>query len=480
MMNPYLATNRNRPGACRIITATALAALVCAAATASTPIEITEIFTEDGAPEDFFGTSVDIDGDRAIVGNRWDDDAGLNAGSAYIYERNANGHWVPVAKFLPTILSVDPEHYAHSVSISGNVAVVGAYGTRFDFTITGAVYVYIRNGLDIWVPAGVITPNDPTAGQGFGRSVDLEGNTLLVGSSTDSPNGINSGSAYIFRNTGSWTQIDKLLPSDPTASANFGVSCAISGTTAIVGASSNFGASPASGSAYVFTQTSAGPFGENWDQQQKLIASDGTSNDLFGLEVALANDTAVIGAIGTGVFSLNTNFGSAYVFERNTQDTWIETKILAASTPEPGDSFGYDVAIDSDSILVSAYHDNENEGSATLFRRDSGDWTATAFIEASDGAIGDEFGYAIAISNDHALIGAPRTDDMGASAGSSYIFELDDCIADINGDGTVDTADLGLLIAFFNSSNPASDFNADGTVDTADLGILIAGFGLCP
>jgi hypothetical protein len=453
--------------------------LSAAAATAEiTPFEIAEIITPDGAPDDFFGASVDIDGDRAIVGNRWDDDAGLNTGSAYIYERDANGDWTQVAKFLPTIVDSAAGHYAHDIAISGDLAVVGAYATKNESIYTGAVYVYTRNGLGVWGLSGILTPNDPIPSQGFGRSVDLDGDHLVIGASTDSPNGVNSGSAYVFRHTGSWSQIAKLVPDDAAAGDNFGIACAIDGTTVVIGASSNAGAGPVSGAAYVFTRTSAGPFGETWDQQQKLIASDGVSNDFFGFEVALDNDTAVIGAFGTGEFALN-NFGSAYVFERDAPNAWTQTQILSAASPEPADLFGYDAAIDGDTILVSALHDNDNAGSATVFRRDAGAWTADALIEASDAVAGDEFGYAIALSNGHAIIGAPRTDDMGSSAGSSYIFELNACPADINGDNAVDTADLGILIGAFNADNALADINADGIVDTADLGILVGAFGPC-
>jgi len=210
---------------------------------------------------------------------------------------------------------------------------------------------------------------------------------------------------------GNWTQIQKLLASDGESNDNFGCSVSLYGDTVLIGA---YGYDNAQGSAYVFTRT-----GTTWTQQAKLLASDGAEGDWFGTSVALNGDTAFIGAYHDndhGILS-----GSAYVFTR-TGTTWSQQAKLLASDGAVGDYFGCSVSLYGDTALIGAYGYDNAQGSAYVFTRTGTTWTQQAKLLASNGTYNDEFGCSVALDNDTALIGALSVDDKGFNSGSAYVF----------------------------------------------------------
>ena len=173
------------------------------------------------------------------------------------------------------------------------------------------------------------------------------------------------GSAYVFTRSGTvWTQQAKLTAADGTANDSFGISVAISGDTALVGAyTDDVGGNILQGSAYIFTRS-----GTNWTQQQKLTASDGAANDRFGFSVALSGGTALVGAWLDDV-GANANQGSAYVFKR-LGTLWTEQQRLTASDGEASDTFGYSVVLSGDTAIIGTAFDdvgaNNAQGSAYI------------------------------------------------------------------------------------------------------------------
>src|SRR5439155_580953 len=145
-----------------------------------------------------------------------------------------------------------------------------------------------------WTQEAKLTASDGAAGDNFGYSVAMDGDTAVVGSrSDDTPGGQNAGSAYVFVRTGTiWTQQAKLTASDGAAFDLFGQSVAVSGNTDVVGASADdTPAGDDAGSAYVFVRT-----GTTWTQRVHLLATDGAATDEFGVSVAVSGDTALVGA----------------------------------------------------------------------------------------------------------------------------------------------------------------------------------------
>jgi len=383
-------------------------------------VELDKLTASDGAKEDFFGGSVSIDGDFAIVGAPYDDDNGLYSGSSYIFIR-IGSTWVEEAK-LTASDGATYDYFGRSVSISGDYAVVGAHNNNAH---RGSAYVFKRDGG--WSQKAKLTASDGAAKDELGISVSISGDYVIAGAPFDDDDGVNSGSAYLFeRPAGGWvdsTETAKLTASDGTASDWFGFSVSICGDYAIVGASRG---ESGAGSAYIFKRSSGG-----WLQEAKLTASDGATFDDFGGSVSISGDYVVVGAYA------DDSTGSAYLFERpagGCVDS-TETAKLTASDGATWDWFGFSVSICGDYAIVGA--PCKYSGSAYLFERPDGSWvdsTETAKLTASDGAASDYFGYSVSIDGDTALVGAERdTNINGVGAGSAYMFgRKHECCIDID------------------------------------------------
>ena len=265
-----------------------------------------KLIPSDGPYIDGFGCSVSICGDTALVGSYTDDDSGVDSGSADVFVRSGIS-WIEQQKLLAT--SGGPyDFFGISVSVNGDTALVGAIGDYGTASNSGSAYVFVRSGTT-WTQQQNFVASDGAADDKFGFSVSLSGDTALVGAYGDDDNGGWSGSAYVFVRSGTiWTQQQKLLSGDGAASDHFGWSVSLSGDTALVGAYADDDTELDSGSAYVFIRS-----GTTWTQQGKLTASDGATGDQLGSSVSLSGDTALVGAQfddDTGPSS-----GSAYVFE---------------------------------------------------------------------------------------------------------------------------------------------------------------------
>jgi len=390
--------------------------------------QLSKLTPSDGAVYDEFGYSVAISGDTVVVGAYRDDDNGLDSGSAYVFARNQGGsdNWGQLTKLTPSDGAAS-DWFGTSVAISGDTIVVGAFGDDDNGSQSGSAYVFYRNqgGADNWGQLTKLTASDAAAGDYFGASVAISGDIIVVGAYGDDDNGADSGSAYVFeRNQGgsdNWGQLTKLTPSDAAAGDYFGASVAISGDTIVVGARYDDDNGADSGSAYVFARNQGGA--DNWGQLSKLTASDGAADDWFAFPVAISGDTLVVGAPGDD--DNGSQSGSAYVFELPC-DNLGEVKKETASDGAAGDYFGYSVSISGDTLVVGAFADDASQGSAYVFKRNQGgadNWGQLTKLTASDGAADDWFGYSVAICGDTLVVGAYDDDDNGDNAGSAYVFE---------------------------------------------------------
>ena len=216
----------------------------------------------------------------------------------------------------------------------------------------------------------------------------------------------------------------KLTAGDAAAGDRFGRSLSVSGDTAVVGAHLDDDAGSSSGSAYIFERDQGG--GGNWGQAAKLAAIDAAAGDQFGFSVSVSGDTAVVGAVFDD--DAGSGSGSAYIFERS-GTVWTEQAKLTASDAAAFDQFGRSVSVSGDTAVVGAVFDDDNgtnSGLAYVFVRDAaGVWSQQAKLPASDGAAFDNFGSAVSVSGNTAVVGALNDGDAGSSSGSAYIFERD-------------------------------------------------------
>jgi hypothetical protein len=484
-----------------------------------------------GAASDYFGCSVSISGDYAIIGANSEDiygyGGGSNHGSAYIFKRDGT-NWSE-DKRITASDAAEYDYFGCSVSISGDYAIIGANGGDDNGGDSGSAYIFKRNGTN-WSEQAKLVASDGAAGDHFGNSVSIGGDYAIVGAYWDDDNGEDCGSAYIFKRywTG-WGEQDKLTASDGATSDWFGYSVSIGGDYAIVGAPYDGDNGDNSGSAHVYSggyisgakwhdsdgdshqdfdeqviagwriyidvnengqfdagepnyitdangsyllnipagswviaeevrpcweQTYPGgdetyrvtvspfeairrsfgntrpleirPSGWGRQEQDKLLASDGAANDVFGFSVSVSGDYAIVGAYWDDDNGIDS--GSAYIFEVNETNCgeWNQRAKLKASDGYEWDYFGASVSISGDETIVGAYFDDDkgsDSGSAYIFKRDGASWNQQAKLVASDGADGDRFGCSVSISGDYAIIGACYDDDNGDGSGSAYIFK---------------------------------------------------------
>ena len=351
-----------------------------------------KLVASDRGVGDNFGFSVDISGDYAIVGARFEDEdtMGANtlsdAGSAYIFEMNG-GQLVEAQKLVASDRGAE-DRFGISVSISGDLAVVGAYREDEDaisgstVSDAGSVYVFLRDTSGTWIENQKLVASDRSSSDQFGWQVDISGHQILVGANQEDEDSVGmntlaeAGAAYVFEYdtlTASWVETAKLVASDRAADDLFGYAVSISGDYALVGAyaededTTGGNTLAHAGSAYMFEKNESG----GWTEVQKLVSSDRAADDRFGVNVSVSGNRALIGAFwededafGTSTLS---KAGSAYLFTRSANGEWHETQKLVASDRAIDDSFGRGVAIDGETAIIGAYLEDElSNGSATL------------------------------------------------------------------------------------------------------------------
>lgn len=435
--------------------------------------EISKLLASDAGTDDEFGFSVSVSGDTALIGAYWDDDAGSQAGAAYVFVRSGST-WTQQAKLTASDAGAG-DQFGFSVSIDGDTALIGAdHEDHTGGADAGAAYVFVRMD-GVWSQQARLTAPDAAAADLFGWSVALSGDTAVIGARQDTHAGGNqAGSAYVFTRCSTvWSQQQKLTALDAALDDEFGWSVAISGNTAVIGADNDdhAGGSDA-GAAYIFARA-----GTIWLQTQKLTASDAAAGDLFGWSVAISGDTVVVGAraddnAGGG------DAGSAYAFVRSGA-VWVQQAMLTASDAGLNDWFGNAVALSDDTAVIGAHFNNDagsNSGSAYMFTRSGGVWTQQAKLTASDAATNDEFGKSVAVSGTTALIGSHQDDHAGVTdSGSVYHFEV---VCDEDGDGVPDTEDVcpgsDPALPVCDNGRPQRDCNNDCLVNGLDVACITA------
>ena len=364
-----------------------------------------------GAPFDHIGSSLAASGPFVLAGLPSFDGPGFGSGAASLMYRDG-GTWVE----LPQLVASDAaggDLFGHSVAVDGGLVLVGARGASGE---AGAAYIFGQQADGTWLEETKLEAADLVAGDWFGSRVAVEGNVAAVAALHSGALGTESGAVYVFRDSGgAWLEEAKLLAGDGQAGDQFGKGLAISGERILVGAYGDGDAGADSGSAYVFRDDAG-----TWVQEAKLTASDAASNALFGSEVALEDDVAVVAARGAD------GLGAAYVFRRS-GTVWMQEQKLAASSPYAGAEFGDAIALLGDRILIGARMDDSaapDGGAAYLFEFDGVLWIETEKFTLADAALNDLFGSAVALSGHYAMVGAEWGDDPELDSGELWALTL--------------------------------------------------------
>ncbi|AVP96251.1 hypothetical protein C7S18_03165 [Ahniella affigens] len=379
----------------------------------------------DGMAEDWFGMSIALDQDTAVVGSYRHASYGVpGAGVAYVFTRSA-GRWHRQTSLHGSNGDID-DFFGWSVAISGDTILIGAPGMAGpNGGQTGAAYVFTRAG-DAWHEQAILRASNSDTGDYVGWTVALQGDRAIVGAFAGDPGAIqDAGFVHLFaRTAGQWQQQASLSAPDAGAGDGFGWSIALSGSAVVIGAPfADVSGRADAGAAYVFVDQ-AGSF----SYQAKLVANDGDNFDEFGIAVAIYQETALIGAFGDDT-SLGADSGSAYVFQRHS-GTWAQDLKVLASDGEGSDFFGASLAMDADTAVIGAFSNNttagSDAGSAYVFAYSGNLWQEQTQLRPSDSQASDNFSWALALSGNDLFASAYNDDtEAGVNAGTVTAFLFD-------------------------------------------------------
>ncbi|MDX1430576.1 MAG: FG-GAP repeat protein, partial [Rhodothermales bacterium] len=346
-----------------------------------------KVLAPDGKQNDFFGMSVSLLGDLAVVG------ASAANGATYVLRSQClSGQPCAWQEEQKLVSGVTSDRFGSAVAASGAWIVVGAPEDANEKGVgAGAAYVFGRRGA-AWNLEQKLIPGDAEAYDAFGHTVAIDGNLMVIGSPMGDTGGmapVMSGSAYVYRYDGSaWVEEFELLPSDGAMADRFGNAIAMQGDRVVVGAPRNDNPKGANaGAVYIFRQSECSASEPcSWVLEQKILAADGEANDFFGAAVAIKEDRLIAGAWRDD-HSGGVDAGSAYTF-RHGGSKWTQEQKLMAHDADAGDQFGGHVAISGGRAIVAASADsNENgerSGSAYAFRLDGAGWVQEYKLMASD------------------------------------------------------------------------------------------------
>jgi hypothetical protein len=361
----------------------------------------TRLSDSDGAYDDGFGSAVALSGDTALIGVSQDYAAG---GAAYVFVRSESA-WVKQAKL--TSDATDAALFGSAVALSDETALIGApfYSEPKKDHATGAAFVFVRSGT-AWNLQAKLKAADAKAGNMFGASIALAGDTAIMGSPV-----YPQGAAYAFVRAGeSWTQQAKFVE----ATRYFGSSVAVSGDTAMFVDPQQQDTDGRFGVVYQSQRS-----GTQWSALTRLTPTDPSHPHCY--TVALLDDTALLGCDPV-----------SSVFVRN-GSSWSEQATLNVSTGLASFSgFGSAVALGGDTALVGAPNDTvesggvtQQRGAAYLFTRVGSAWTQRSKLSDADGSADDHFGFAVALSGAEILVGAPTDNTSeGVQSGSAHFFRI--------------------------------------------------------
>lgn len=408
----------------KVVMAMILASLPCLAGAAQCdPVETAKVVPFDGVTGDlFFGDSVAVDGEVAVVGTPQDDTMGADAGAAYVYHHDGSS-WTFETKLTAPDGAAD-DLFGISVAISHDVMIVGAQYQDEGAANAGAAYVFRFDGA-VWSFEDKLSASDPTSNAWLGNSVAVDGDVAVIGAWGEGQLGALAGAAYVFRaSAGTWSEEAKLTASDGGVVDFYGWAVAIEGDLAAVTAIGDDDVAAEAGAVYLYRHS-----GSAWGDEIKLTAADGAGNDQLGASLGLAGDRLLAAAWGD-----DSTAGSVYVFLFDPPG-WSEETKLVASDRISGDGFGWSLDFDGRLAVIGADdrddHGNSS-GAAYLFSVDGVTWNEEARLNASDAGADDHFGWAVAVDGDTILAGAPNNDDTGESSGSAYVFTAN---CDIFSDG---------------------------------------------
>jgi len=356
---------------------------------------IQKLTSSDAEASDYFGYNVSISDHHAVIGAVNDDTPDSNSGSVYIYELSQcpkisaiNNYHVRTSTFINS----DPIPLPLMYSNSGNITVTATSSnitlvTSSNIVISGSGNNILNSVASAGTPLNLTLYVTSSQGQ-FGK-------TLITTMVTDSY-GITHTQSFFYE---IMPAEQKVIASDGDANDRLGIDISLSDNDAIIGAYYDDDRGTDAGAAYIYTKGQTG-----WTESAKLSASDAQSSDCFGYAVSISGDFALVGAYGED--EKGSSAGAAYIFNKQ-NNRWIQTNKLLDPAGASSDQFGYAVFISGDYAIVGSIYDDysyTDAGTAFIYKRNGAAWMQQALIYASDRAASDQFGCAVAITDNYAIV----------------------------------------------------------------------------
>jgi hypothetical protein len=377
----------------------------------------------DPAPFAYFGHAVAISGSRVVVGSGSAVGGLAYAGRVHIYDLASPNPQLPLLS-LDNPSPGEYDQFGHSVAIDGDRVVVGAWLDDHGAPDAGVAYVYDLSSATPQVPAATLVNPDPQAGDGFGVAVAVSGERVVVAAYLDDGGAPDAGRAYVYDLDSPQPDDPFLVLTRPGAAANdgFGTSLAISGDRIIVGIETADASAANSGSAALFDLSSPTP----GVPVVTLLNPAPAAGCYFGTSVSISGDTVAVGAYRDG--SVAGNGGACHVYDLGGPAPQLPVRTLRKAAPAEGDFFGNAVSVSGSRILVGASHaDTGTKGSGAAYLHDLQSATpavALAVFSNPVAASADQFGAAVAIEGDFVAIGAPEANSRASASGGVEIHDL--------------------------------------------------------
>lgn len=382
-----------------------------------------KLMADDVAADDRFGETVSLSGDIVVIGSPKDNDKGEDSGSAYVFVRAADGTWKQQAKLTAEDGAAEDE-FGSRISLSGDTALIGTKHT---------IYVFVRSADGTWSQQAKLTPPKSDSGRtSFHRSISLSGDTALIEATEweeyDEHDYGSYGSVYIFVRAadGTWKQQAKLIDErtklykEKHGEIPSMFHDSFGESVSISGDTALIGNPGAPGLAYVFARAADG----TWSQQARLIPADSDTH-WFGSSVSISGDTALIGA------RVHDNKDkAAYIFVRAGDGTWQQQAKLIPATDIPNNAHASSVALSDDMAVINSNYENifgTVFGSAYIFvRAGDGTWKQQDELTPPDGWKRIH-GRSVAVSGNTTVIGNPMINKPllgNLEARSAYVYTI--------------------------------------------------------
>jgi len=386
----------------------ALSLVMTAPATAAPPgdwFESQKLMPPDLSAGDTFGGDIVVEGDRALIGSIFKN----GSGEVYDYRRDPEtGRWELRGRLAPPEPEVGDLFGSH-ISISGDWALVGAYGAENGTTVNaGAAFVF-QFFNDAWAYQSRIDPIDPEAHANFSNGLEIHGNWAFIGARYKDDADFDSGAVYAYRlDFWNFEFQYKLEPGYLSQDYYFGTSIDATDEWVIVGATGDSVLGSNAGAVFFFRRS-----GDDCIFDSRHDASTTEAGDAFGQEVHFEGERVLIGA----------QFAEeAYLFEYD-GDEWRESAVFTPGDGVPGDQFGSACTLDGDTVVIGSVLHDEGRGAVYVFTPDGESGWNEQKLVASDREPDDWFGQILDVEGDTIIVSALNDDnEYGTDAGADYVF----------------------------------------------------------